>query len=256
VFSVAKKMENIKRIIDANINRLTEGLRVAEEYFRFVLENASVSGSLKDLRHRVRTIIPEEMKDMALFRDSVNDPGADQDEAGVTRACSKDVALANCKRAEEALRVLEEYLKLDYPDQAALFKKMRFELYSVEKTFYMQIEKLSQSRLYIIVTQALCSCPYEETIRQVLDNGADIIQLREKEMSSKDFLTRAEAVQKIIEKYNTLLVINDRPDIARICEADGIHVGQDDLPPQKVRSVFPSGFVGMSTHSVKRGQVT
>jgi len=245
---------HIKRIIDANMNRAAEGLRAVEEYFRFSVSDPRTAGSLRELRHSMRTILPEEMKDSPVSRDSVNDPGADLDESAQTRQCSRDVALANCKRAQEALRVLEEYLKPSFAEHAALFKKKRFDLYSIEKRLYSPFNRLSRSRLYIIVTESFCTLSFEDTVRAVFDGGADMVQLREKDMTGREFLERAEAAKRIAEEYDRLLVINDRPDIACICGADGVHVGRDDIPVDKVRRVFPSGFVGMSTHSP--GQVT
>lgn len=240
---------SLHRIIDAEINRIAEAVRVAEEYFRFTAQDTLTYRRLKELRHRVRSMLPRSLERTVSFRDSVRDPGAELDESSEIRSSAQEVARLNFKRAQEALRSVEEYLKAVSSEHAAMYKRMRFELYTLEKKFAAPLEKIRNSGLYVIFTEEYCSQPYDETIRMVLDGGADIVQLREKTMNAKAFLKRAEEARTIIDRYDSLLIINDRPDIARICGADGVHVGQDDLDPASVRSAAPSCCVGKSTHS-------
>jgi thiamine-phosphate pyrophosphorylase len=124
------------RILDANANRAREGIRVVEDYCRFVLDNAELSRALKWMRHDVT----EQMN--ALFatsslvqaRDSESDvgaPGRDIPEGAETEPAQ--IVLANIKRVQEALRCLEEYSKAIDARVSERFKKMRFDLYSLEK---------------------------------------------------------------------------------------------------------------------------
>jgi thiamine-phosphate pyrophosphorylase len=243
----------ILRIIDANLNRLTEGLRVAEEYTRFVLTDAILSSSLKDIRHKALNIItPDQRKEMMKQRDSINDPGADEDETRNRRKTTEEVAGVNLKRSAEALRVLEEYIKTIDAGKAAEFKELRFKVYEIEKRFALPLKKLYESSLYIIITESLCKHPFEETVKMVLDGGADIIQIREKEKDAKDISVSAEGVRKIMKEYDALLVVNDRPDIARAVHADGVHVGQEDMTVSQARRIFPGGLIGKSTHSAEQ----
>src|SRR5262249_27095687 len=89
------------------------------------------------------------------------------------------------------------------------------------------------------------------TIREAAAGGASIFQLREKNLSDRDLLERARNVRRWTREVGALFIMNDRPDIARLAEADGVHVGQDDLPVKEVRRVVgPHVLVGVSTHNL------
>ncbi len=126
----------IYRVIDANLNRLREGVRVSEEYFRFILEDASTASQLKEIRHKVQDVENGlDRKALLGSRDSVNDPFS----KGVVakegeRESLEILVFANLRRAQEAARVLEEYLKLvDAGEQSEISKQIRFALYTIEK---------------------------------------------------------------------------------------------------------------------------
>jgi thiamine-phosphate pyrophosphorylase len=128
----------VYRIIDANLNRLREGLRVCEEYFRFVKNEKSPSKKLKELRHQCKNLEGNFEKEKLFFsRDSINDPFASGFEAKETERKNIDELFsANIKRCQEAARVIEEYSKLCNKDLAAqTAKNIRFELYTFEKFF-------------------------------------------------------------------------------------------------------------------------
>jgi thiamine-phosphate pyrophosphorylase len=139
--SVAKEIrmkdkKNIYRIIDANLNRAREGLRVVEEVTRFIWEDEKLSKSLKNLRHKLTKISQENFDQKLLLqcRDSQGDLGA----KGMSlherkRKDIKAIVQANLRRTEEALRVLEEFGKLIKKDSAEKFKNLRFKLYILEK---------------------------------------------------------------------------------------------------------------------------
>jgi len=132
----------VLRVIDANANRLTEGLRVCEDTARFILNDKKATQSFKSLRHRVFAAIKRlgaDKKLLTAFRDPERDTGKNSIELETKRNTISDVFKANIKRSEEAMRVLEEFSKLSSAALADNFKKMRFELYSLEKKI---IEKL------------------------------------------------------------------------------------------------------------------
>ncbi len=128
------------RVIDANLNRLREGLRVIEEYFRFYSANTEESRKLKYLRHEVRLLESELPRDELLAgRESDNDPFRSGSESReLERSGMTELVTANIRRAQESARVLEEFLKLvqDSP-LSEIAKEIRFELYSVEKRLGM-----------------------------------------------------------------------------------------------------------------------
>ena len=126
----------ILRIIDANLNRAREGLRVCEEVARFILNSRSLTGKLKNLRHRVRDIynsFPEKWKATIGARNSKKDVGRHASPVEMKRRNPADVFYANLQRTKESLRVLEEFLKLSDNRTSNKFKRLRFDLYEIEK---------------------------------------------------------------------------------------------------------------------------
>ncbi|HAX61413.1 MAG TPA: thiamine-phosphate pyrophosphorylase [Elusimicrobia bacterium] len=124
-------MKNILRIIDANLNRAKEGLRVVEDFARFVLEEARLSSDIKKLRHQIDKIARKIYPQLVLSRNSESDIFREKKESG-----KKDkfaVVVSNIKRAEESLRVLEEFSKTISANAGAKFKKIRFKIYGIEK---------------------------------------------------------------------------------------------------------------------------
>ena len=130
------KEKRILRILDANANRAREGLRVVEDYCRFVLDDAELSSAIKNMRHDITDYLNSIAGASMLLgaRDSESDVGAQEPETTPTlRQTPAGVVVANIKRAEEALRCLEEYSKALDAASAEAFKKIRFDLYALEK---------------------------------------------------------------------------------------------------------------------------
>jgi thiamine-phosphate pyrophosphorylase len=109
--------------------------------------------------------------------------------------------------------------------------------------------RLAAARLYLV-----CDCMPEhdpdEFLHAVISSGVDVVQLREKQLA-EDFLTEAAGVMAdICQSHGALFILNDRPDIAALVGADGVHVGQDDMPVAQAREIVgPELLVGLSTHS-------
>lgn len=91
-----------------------------------------------------------------------------------------------------------------------------------------------------------------EVLEGVIEGGAKIIQLREKDYSERDFYDLGLRFREITARANVLLIINDHVDIALAVEADGVHLGQDDLPPRVARRLVPELLIGVSTHSLEQ----
>ncbi len=94
-----------------------------------------------------------------------------------------------------------------------------------------------QWSLCVLITQSLCARPWEEVARAALEAGADCIQLREKDLPGGELLARARRLRELTRRHDASLVINDRPDIAALAEADGVHLGQTDLPIAEARRI-------------------
>jgi hypothetical protein len=129
------KNSSVIRIIDANINRLKEGLRVCEEITRFILNNRSLTSELKEIRHKVDRIIlrlPEKIK-ILNKRDSLHDVGRYIYKNELKRNSYQDIFFANIQRVKESIRVLEEFSKLKSVNAAIKFKEIRYGIYEIER---------------------------------------------------------------------------------------------------------------------------
>jgi thiamine-phosphate pyrophosphorylase len=118
------------RVIDANINRLKEGIRVVEDILRYNDNNKEFSLQLKSLRHKAHIT---ETNELLRYRDSINDVLRSSTKSEQNRSSLKDILTANFKRAQESARVLEELYKLQSIDYSENFKTIRYELYNLEK---------------------------------------------------------------------------------------------------------------------------
>lgn len=118
------------RLIDANLNRLREGIRVVEDIFRYVYNNKDIASKLKELRHKSRIDIYDKLLDS---RDIKNDVLKTTTASEQSRDDLNSILIANFKRAQESSRVLEEVCKLDSNNNSEVFKYIRYELYDLEK---------------------------------------------------------------------------------------------------------------------------
>jgi hypothetical protein len=128
--------KNVFRVLDANLNRLREALRVVEEYFRFVVVQAPVAEQLKKLRHNLEEL-EQGFGQVRLLhgRDTESDPFANLNRPEeMDRTTVVQVVAANFKRGQEAARVIEEYSKItDVAFLSEKAKTIRFTLYNMEK---------------------------------------------------------------------------------------------------------------------------
>ena len=110
-------------------------------------------------------------------------------------------------------------------------------------------ERLRTARLYF-VCDARPGGDLEALLRAALTGGADIVQLREKELGRAEIERAAGTFRRVADTFSALFVLNDDPELARICDADGVHVGQDDVAAEQAREIMgPDAIVGLSTHS-------
>ncbi len=249
------------RMIDASANRAREALRVMEDVARFVLDDADLSASLKNIRHDLGVALGDTANAGALLaaRDTPGDVGTAISTPGEYRRENMgSVAAAAAKRLTEALRSIEECLKIG-PDGggAKAIEALRYRAYDVEKRLLLALGtgRARQWKLCVLITEPLCELPWEEVVHQAIEGGADCLQLREKSLSDAALLRRARRLVAITREMSreVSVVINDRPDIAILSGADGVHVGQEDLPIEEIRKL--AGFsllIGISTGSIDR----
>lgn len=249
-------MNAVLRLIDANANRAREGLRVLEDYARFVLDSDELTAELKGLRHGLTQALHPVLADAILHRDTEGDVGTGiKAEGELSREDVEQVVTAAGKRLGEALRALEEYLKVEHPGSARAIEQARYRFYVTEQKLALTLrrsdERLETATLYVLITESACKGNWFETAKAAVHGGADVIQLREKEMEAGEMLRRARELAKLCQDAGVLLIVNDRPDVALLSGADGVHVGQGDLPAVEVRKVVGRRMiVGVSTHEI------
>lgn len=251
----------VLRIVDANLNRLGEGLRLLEDIARLLLNDASLTGKLKTMRHELVSGDPSFNQRLIRFRSSETDVGMDIEVPGMEKERNLPLAVvANSRRVQESLRTLEEVAKMpDIPLKldSDKFKHARFELYEIEQELLSRLirsDKVKRiSGLYVIIdTQALKRRSHIEVTGQAIRGGARIIQLRDKLLTKKELLPIAQELKALCFKHNVLFIMNDYLDIALACEADGLHIGQDDLPVKVARKLLPVDMLlGCSAKTVE-----
>lgn len=243
------------RIVDANFNRATEALRVLEEYCRFGLDDGHLTKCWKELRHSLadfQSSIPAQ--DLLTSRDTAADVGTSvKTDQELTRTSLRHVAQASCKRLEQALRSLEEYAKVLGLSTREL-EALRYQAYTLEKATLLTADsqqKLADARLYVLMDGGDSAETFEERALEICQAGADIVQLRDKKLNDRELLERAHRLRRVSRTCGTLFIMNDRPDLAVLSGADGVHVGQEELSIQDVRRIVgPEMLIGVSTHTI------
>jgi thiamine-phosphate pyrophosphorylase len=252
--------ENVLRIIDANANRAREALRVMEDYARFILNDDELCSSLKQARHDFASAIGPVLHDAILHRDTPGDVGTQvKTDQELVRDDASAVVIAAGKRLTEALRTIEEFSKTIDPQIARKVEAIRYRAYDIEqklaRTLCSSICRFAGVRLYVLITESLCKKPWLETAHDAIAGGADCLQLREKNLEGAELLRRARQLVALCRTHRVLSVINDRPDIAILSDADGVHVGQDDLPLIELRKLMGSRkIIGVSTHCIEQAR--
>ncbi len=248
------------RILDAAANRAREGLRVVEDWLRFALDDRHLTELAKTCRHDLAAALrPLEPFGLIAARDTLHDVGTGVRAPSETRRDSpRDVLIANLKRSQEALRTLEEFAKVISADAGESLGQLRYRLYTLEKAI-LQTEasrrNLAGRDLYLLVTASACRRGAEAAILESVPAGVSIVQVREKQMPDRELLAHARRVREWTKTAGALFIMNDRPDLAVLADADGVHVGQEELPVREARRIVgPARLVGVSTHTIEQAR--
>jgi thiamine-phosphate pyrophosphorylase len=263
------------RIADAAANRSSEGLRVVEDYVRFVLDDAYLTELAKRLRHELAAAAAAlPYAERAAMRDTRHDVGTNiSTPSEARRHDSWEVCQASFARTKQALRSLEEFGKTtDFgktiearfasdPHFAETIEALRYRLYTLEKAvavLHDSRQRLQGVSLCVLIDGQASHEQFSALVAQLVDANVGMIQLRDKRLSDQALIERARCLTAIglpNQAQRPLILINDRPDIAAAAGADGVHLGQDDLSVKDARGILgPRKLIGVSTHSIQQAR--
>ncbi len=255
-------LQQTLRIIDASLNRIGEGLRLLEEIARFLLNDTALTQQLKNMRHELIRGDWSFHQQLLESRDSEEDVGVNLEVPGEEKQRElPTTVMANARRVQESLRTLEELAKIPgIPSEldSEQFKQARFGLYAIEQNLLARLMRQDKTKrlrgLYVIIdTQALEGRSHVDVTAEVIRGGAKVIQLRDKTLRKKELLSTAQELKKLCAQHNVLFIMNDYLDVALAAEADGLHVGQGDLPVKVARKLLPMDMIlGCSVTTVEQ----
>ncbi|MEM9354214.1 MAG: thiamine phosphate synthase [Planctomycetota bacterium] len=281
------------RILDAAANRAAEGLRVVEDYARFVLDDAHLTRLVKSLRHDLAECLaalprPERLAS----RETQADVGAEiTTPAETNRTDAWQVCVASSERVKQSLRSLEEFGKIEDPDFAAGIERLRYRHYTLERALGVTttaVDRLEFCTLCVLVDGGDTPEAFTALVQELVAAETPMIQLRDKRLDDRELLDRARTLVELTRspssigglseaddalisraesgsespptgpsanRNRTLAIINDRADIAAASGADGVHLGQEDLPVKAARGIVgPRALVGVSTHAIEQAR--
>jgi len=251
---------HVLRVLDAALNRGREGLRVVEDYVRFVLDDVHLTDQMKRLRHDLAAAASRVSIGRRLAaRETQADVGTGLSVASERRRGDMEGVLsANFMRLEESLRTLEEFGKILDPQLAAELEQLRYRTYTLQRAVGItsdSLERLARAQLYVLIDGRPSLEQFTALVRSLVEAGVDVLQLRDKTLDDRRLLERARQLRRLTAPSDTLFVMNDRPDLATLARADGVHVGQEELAVKDARTIVgPDALVGVSVHSIEQAR--
>jgi thiamine-phosphate pyrophosphorylase len=250
----------VLRVLDAEANRAAEAARVVEDYLRFVLDDRHLTEICKHLRHQIHAAVATIPADQRLdARETRRDVGTSlTTQAEQDRTDANQVLAANMNRLQQSLRSLEEYGKVLSPAVAARFEALRYTVYTLERATAITLgsrQQLPEPALYVLVDGGPSEEKFAAAVTSLIDAGVSILQLRDKTLDDRRLVERAQLMRRLTRGSDTLFIMNDRPDIATLAAADGVHVGQEELSVKDARSIVgPGRLIGVSTHNLPQAR--
>jgi thiamine-phosphate pyrophosphorylase len=258
-----EEKNSIFRILDAANNRTGEGLRVVEDYVRMVLGDAFLSKQLKQLRHDLaQAMTPLDLGSQILARDSEGDVGRNlQTATEYERSSDEAILKANLTRVQQSLRAIEEFTKTIDASVSQNVEQLRYRSYTLEKAIMLtrlSLQSLKEASLYVLIDGTYWKQSpekFEAYVTSLIDAKVDLIQFRDKELSDKDHVAIGKRLTLITRPSSTRWIMNDRADLAVATDADGVHLGQDDISVSDGRRlVGASKLIGVSTHDIEQAR--
>ncbi len=261
---------SVFRILDAAINRAGEGIRVVEDYARMVLGDAHLSRQLKQLRHDLtQSVASIDPLQRIAARDTAGDVGTTiqtrtEYDRGIPDADASDhpcfdpkqkpsggIIQANFGRAQQAIRTIEEFSKSLNAETARQVEQIRYRSYTLEKailTTVFSLQNLVDANLYVLID---AGGDLETRVGQLIQSEVSLIQLRDKALNDRQLVETGRALARWTRGTKTKFIMNDRADLAVAVNADGVHLGQEDLTVSDARRIVgATKMIGVSAHSI------
>ena len=236
---------------------MDESLKLIEDVTRFHLENRTLLAEIRKIRRnflRFKQSLP--LARIIGARRSFQDPGRKARFDSGEKKSAGGLILSNLSRAKESSRIIEETLKTMKSSRGRAMKEIRFQIYDFEKEIVVFQKKKFNPRLHAIIDdQYLRLSDIDKVTSVLINNRATMIQLRINTLSDRNFLRYADKIRKATMNTDVKFIINNRLDIALACNADGVHVGQKDMPVAKAREILGDArIIGVSTHNLKEAR--
>ena len=273
------------RVLDANFNRCGEGLRVIEDWSRFVANLPEVSRLAKELRHSLHELSANwSLSARMAARDVPADVGRTiKTESETQRPDDTSFLQANFYRVQQSLRVLEETSKRLQFSTAPALEQLRYRSYELQQRLLQQValragavepkaltadggeqtrgEKsltqrrslLANAQVYALIDSSGGWSAFQQQVQRLVECGVEIIQFRDKRLPDRELWAYCAWAAEHLAPTPVLFIVNDRPDIAAAVRADGVHVGQSELPVAVARQILgPDRLIGLSTHDLEQ----
>lgn len=251
---------SVYRILDAAFNRAAEGIRVVEDYLRLAVGDAFLSSQLKSLRHKIAQAARGlDLQNRVGARDSQSDVGRNiQTKSEYQRQSPTELVQANLARAQQALRTIEEFSKTLSDEVAHEVEQLRYDAYTLEKsvlTGMLSATNLAKDRLYVLITGGRNIDEMCAQAKDLSKAGVTLLQLRDKRLTDRQLVTAGKALTSAIRGTGARWIMNDRVDLAVAANADGVHLGQDDMKVADARQIIGAAkLIGVSTHDLEQAQ--
>ena len=263
----AGSVVGIWRTLDASANRSAEAVRVLEDILRFCVNDAFLSQEAKAIRHELAIIFSrKDLQPRIRLRDVLRDVGVGTTIAKTPpRTEMKHVFAANAARASQSIRSLEECSRLVVPAVTVAFEQLRYRIYTLEKaamTIILSQERLADVSLCVLLDADRPETEFKTLVGQLLAAGVKMIQLRDKKANTALLCERTKTITQQVRQHadsttekRCIVIINDRADVAVAANADGVHLGETDLPVSLARRVCGHEFIiGRTAHSLSEAK--
>jgi len=246
-------------LLDANLARVKEGLRVMEDIVRFVFADKELFEAVKVLRHSLSQTEAWFGTAHIMRGRFGTDIGTDQTvKTEFERSSMYSIIRANASRVTEALRTLEEFAKIYTNKNAFLFQKARYQVYALERDLMMRtphfyLYQYFEEGIVYPISDSI------EDLKDFIDAGAKVVQLRDKSGNKQLIQQKVKELSRYLQKRysegkeKVVFILNDHVDLAARLPVDGVHIGQDDGEVLRARIHIGSNkIIGRSTHSTEQ----